>query len=433
MELTTKQIVAELDKYIVGQNSAKKALSIAFRNRWRRKQIAGDLKNEILPHNILMTGPTGVGKTEIARRLAIFSESPFVKIEATKFTEIGYVGRDVDSIIEDLLEDSIELVREDFRLKVSVVAMRKTKSRIIDSLIGKRSSKKMKSFFLERLNAKELDDMEIKVNIQEPFDFSEFDLPMMPPMFDPMDDIMDPNFNKKKQKKKTILKISKAIKYILEEEIDKLTDEQIIINKAIKMTEEEGIVFLDEIDKIAGNQSNKGGGGVNREGVQRELLPLMEGTVIETRYGPVRTDHVLFIGSGAFYLNKPSDLLPELQGRMPIRVELSSLSAEDLLRIIRETKYSLPKKYSALLKTEGVDLKFTESGLKSIAEHVAQINNESEDIGARRLHAFFEKVLGDISFHADEMKGAVISVDDIFVKKNLFLISAEKSFNKFIL
>ena len=437
-QLTPKQIVAELDRFIVGQNQAKKAVSIALRNRWRRKQVADGLRDEIVPHNILMVGPTGVGKTEIARRLAKFSKSPFIKIEATKFTEIGYVGRDVDSIIRDLLDITIKMVREEFNTEVASKAFYEAKLKLVDSLVGKDASEKTKELYFKKLDAKELDDREVEISITEsPNQNSQiptFDIPGMPGSQMGMlniGDMLGKTFGTKKQKL-IKLKVSEAIKHLIKQETEKLVDEQLILDKAIKITEEDGIVFLDEIDKIAGGGVNKRN-EVNREGVQRDLLPLIEGTIVSTKYGAIKTNHILFIASGAFHLARPSDLLPELQGRLPIRVELSPLSKEDLLKILKEPENSLPKQYSALLKTEGVNLKFVESGLKSIAKYAAQINDEIENIGARRLYTLLEKILEEVSFTADEIKNKTITIDSKFVEKNLSSVNIAEDLNKFIL
>ena len=437
-QLTPKQIVAELDRFIVGQNQAKKAVSIALRNRWRRKQVTNDLRDEIVPHNILMVGPTGVGKTEIARRLAKFSKSPFIKIEATKFTEIGYVGRDVDSIIRDLLDITIKMVREEFNAEVASKAFYEAKLKLVDSLVGKDASEKTKELYFKKLDAKELDDREVEISITEsPNQNSQiptFDIPGMPGSQMGMlniGDMLGKTFGTKKQKL-IKLKVSEAIKHLIKQETEKLVDEQLILDKAIKITEEDGIVFLDEIDKIAGGGVNKRN-EVNREGVQRDLLPLIEGTIVSTKYGAIKTNHILFIASGAFHLARPSDLLPELQGRLPIRVELSPLSKEDLLKILKEPENSLPKQYSALLKTEGVNLKFVESGLKGIAKYAAQINDEIENIGARRLYTLLEKILEEVSFTADEIKNKTITIDSKFVEKNLSSVNIAEDLNKFIL
>lgn len=437
-QLTPKQIVAELDRFIVGQIQAKKAVSIALRNRWRRKQVTDDLRDEIVPHNILMVGPTGVGKTEIARRLAKFSKSPFIKIEATKFTEIGYVGRDVDSIIRDLLDITIKMVREEFNTEVASKAFYEAKLKLVDSLVGKDASEKTKELYFKKLDAKELDDREVEISITQSANqnsqIPKFDIPVMPGVQMGMlniGDMLGKTFGAKKQKL-IKLKVPEAIKHLIKQETEKLIDEQLILDKAIKITEEDGIVFLDEIDKIAGGGVNKRN-EVNREGVQRDLLPLIEGTIVSTKYGAIKTNHILFIASGAFHLTRPSDLLPELQGRLPIRVELCPLSKEDFLRILKEPENSLPKQYCALLKTEGLNLKFVESGLKSIAKYAAQINDEIENIGARRLYTLLEKILEDVSFTADEIKSKTITIDSKFVEKNLSSVNIVEDLNKFIL
>ena len=425
-QLTPKQIVAELDRYIIGQNQAKKAVAIALRNRWRRKQVYNNLRDEIVPHNILMVGPTGVGKTEIARRLAKLSQSPFIKIEATKFTEIGYVGRDVDSIIRDLVDISIKMVKEQFIIEVKSKALYEAKLKLVDSLVGAKASKTTKELYLQKLDNKELDEREVEISIDEYLKQNQqlptFDIPGMPGgqvgVLN-ISEMFGKTFGAKKQKL-VKLKVSEAMQHVIKQETAKLIDDQAIIEKAIKTTEEDGIVFIDEIDKIAGGGVSKRN-DVNREGVQRDLLPLIEGTTINTKYGTVKTNHILFITSGAFHLTRPSDLLPELQGRLPIRVELSALSKDDLLKILKEPENSLPKQYYALLKTEDIILKFVESGFKSIAKYAAYINDEIENIGARRLHTIFEKILEEVSFKANEIKGKTINIDSNFVKKNLGL------------
>ena len=437
-KLTPKQIVAELDRYIIGQNQAKKAVAVALRNRWRRKQVDNNLKDEIVPHNILMVGPTGVGKTEIARRLAKLSKSPFIKIEATKFTEIGYVGRDVDSIIRDLLDITIKMVREQLIIEVKSKAFYEAKLKLVDSLVGKDASQTTKELYLKKLDNKELDDREVEISIDESLNknqqFPTFDVPGMPGSqmgVLNISEMFGKTFGTKKQKL-VKLKVSEAIKHLIKQETEKLIDEQAIIEKAIKITEEDGIVFIDEIDKIAGGGVNKRN-DVNREGVQRDLLPLIEGTIINTKYGSIKTNHILFITSGAFHLARPSDLLPELQGRLPIRVELSALSKDDLLKILKEPENSLPEQYYALLKTEDVILKFVESGLKSIAKYAADINDEIENIGARRLYTIFEKILEEVSFTANEIKGKTITIDSKFVEKNLSSVNVGEDLSKFIL
>ena len=437
-DFTPKQIVSELNRYIIGQEQAKKAVAIALRNRWRRKQVSEELRDEIVPHNILMVGPTGVGKTEIARRLAKLSKAPFLKVEATKFTEIGYVGRDVDSIIRDLLDISIKMVREEFFNEVRSIALQEAKLKLIDYLVGKDASKKTKELYLKKFNSKELDDKEVEISLNvmpsKQQNIPTFDIPGMPGSQMGMlnlGDLLSKTLNAKNQKL-VKLKVSEAIKQLIKQETEKLMDEQTIIERAIKMTEEEGIVFLDEIDKIVGGNVNKRN-DVNREGVQRDLLPLIEGTIVNTKYGTVKTNHVLFIASGAFHLARPSDLLPELQGRLPVRVELHALTQGDLVKILQEPENSLPKQYCALFKTEKVTLKFTENGLNSIAKYAAHINDEVENIGARRLYTLLEKVLEDISFTADEKGGKTITIDKKFVEKNIASIKVQEDLTKFIL
>ena len=435
---TPKQIVDELNRYVIGQEQAKKAVAIALRNRWRRKQVSEELRDEIIPHNILMVGPTGVGKTEIARRLAKLSKAPFIKVEATKFTEIGYVGRDVDSIIRDLLDMTIKMVREGFFDEVQGKALQEAKLKLVDSLVGKNASSHTKKLYLEKLNSKELDDKEVEISVNTTTNkqpsIPTFDIPGMPGsqmgMFN-LGDLINKSLGTKSQKL-VKLKVSEAIKQLTKQETEKLMDEQAIIDKAMKITEEEGIVFLDEIDKIVGGGVNKRS-DVNREGVQRDLLPLIEGTIVSTKYGTIKTNHILFIASGAFHLARPSDLLPELQGRLPVRVELHALTQKDMLRILKEPENSLPKQYCALLETEKVTLKFTETGLGSIAKYATHINNEVENIGARRLYTLFEKILEEVSFTADEKKGKVISIDAKFVEKNLASIKIQDDLTKFIL
>jgi len=437
--LTPKQIVQELDRFIIGQEKAKKAVAVALRNRWRRKEIGDDnIKSEIVPHNILMVGPTGVGKTEIARRLAKLSKSPFLKIEATKFTEIGYVGRDVDSIIRDLIEVSIKMVKEEVYDEVKNKALVQAKLKLVEYLVGKEASEKTRTIYLNKLDDGELENIEVEIYVDESYtnrrSFPTFDIPGMPGgqmgVFS-INDIIAKNFNAQKQKI-VKLKVKEAIKHLIKQETENLVEEQTIIERAIKITEEEGIVFLDEIDKIAGGDINKRN-DVNRQGVQRDLLPLIEGTVVNTKYGLVRTNHILFIASGAFHLARPSDLLPELQGRLPIRVELSPLTKEDLLKILLEPENSLPKQYISLLKTEGVHLNFTDSGLLAISQHAAQINDEVENIGARRLYTLFEKVLEEISFNADVMTGQTLNIDSEFVEKSLEKLTSPNDLSKFIL
>ncbi len=438
--LTPKQIVQELNKYIIGQKEAKKAVAIALRNRWRRKQVAENLKKEIIPHNILMVGPTGVGKTEIARRLADLTHSPFIKVEATKFTEVGYVGRDVESIIRDLVEVAVQMTKESMSSEIEQQAFYNAKIKLVEILVGKNATDETKSAYFDKLNKGELDEreVEIPVNKKSPANFDVPNFDMSNPsngrvgIFN-IGEIFEKSLGVQKTKNiKT--KVPEALKELTQQEKESLIDQQAVIDRALTLVEEEGIVFLDEIDKIVGGGVHKRS-DVNREGVQRDLLPIIEGTTVSTKYGIVKTNHILFISSGAFHLSKPSDLLPELQGRLPIRVELHPLGENDLLSILQEPENSLTKKYEALFNTEGVVLKFSKDGLKEIASLSAKINNEVENIGARRLYTLFEKILEEISFVANEMQGQIITVDKDFVndRVNSTNIKHKDDLNKFIL
>lgn len=434
--LTPRQIVAELDRYIIGQSNAKKAVAIALRNRWRRKQVDENLKNEIVPKNILIIGPTGVGKTEIARRLAKLANAPFIKVEATKFTEVGYVGRDVDSIIRDLIDNAIFLRRQDYKNQVITVAKVNTEERILDALVGKTATEETREKFKKQLLEGKLDEKVIEIDLLDNGNsaFSGIDIPGMPSAqmgVINLSDMINKAIGNNKTKRKK-LKISECYKIILDEESDKLIDEDKIIKEAIAITENEGIVFIDEIDKIS-NRSDVKGGEVSREGVQRDLLPLIEGTIVTTKYGSIRTDHILFIASGAFHLSKPSDLLPELQGRLPIRVELKSLEKDDMIRILKEPEASLIKQYTALLQTEGVNLIFTEEAICKIATLATEINRNVENIGARRLHILVEKLLEEISFEANDMNNVTVNIDEAYVDKYLTDITKQTDLSKFIL
>lgn len=440
LELTPKEIVKELDRFVVGQSEAKKSVAIALRNRWRRKQLDDKLKEEIMPHNILMVGPTGVGKTEIARRLAKLVNAPFIKIEATKFTEVGYVGRDVDSIVRDLLDVAIKLVKDNMRQEVVLKAAAATELRIVDILVGSGASEDTRNKFYEKLKNGKLDSVEIEINVADNQNHNIgniFDIPNMPGgqigLFN-ISDMLNKAMGGKKTK--TIkVSVAEAYKVLLREESEKLIDEEKVITEAIKLTEEDGIVFLDEVDKIACRYSDGSSskGEVSREGVQRDLLPLVEGTVVSTKYGPIKTNHILFIASGAFHLAKPSDLLPELQGRFPIRVHLNSLSEEDLIRILEETENSIAKQYQAMLNVENVIINFTKDGIAKISAIATEINNEIENIGARRLHTIMEKLLEDISFDADELKGKIIKIDNAFVEMQLSELTKKQDLMKFLL
>ncbi len=431
--LTPKKIVAELNRYIVGQDKAKKAVAIALRNRWRRRKVTGPIKDEILPKNILMIGPTGVGKTEIARRIAKLSSSPFIKVEATKFTEVGYVGRDVESIIRDLLDISINIIKEKMRLEVKKKAKAATDDKLVEALVGENASEETKEKFRKKLEKGEVDDKEVEIELQDNTNpMSSFDIPGAPGAHMGVlniSDLISKAMGGKTKTKKLLVKDARKI--LMTEESDKLIDEEKIIRLAIDSVENEGIVFLDEIDKIT--TRNTKGGEVSREGVQRDLLPLIEGTVVSTKYGSIKTDHILFIASGAFHMAKPSDLLPELQGRLPIRVELNPLTEEDMIRILTEPESSLLKQYTALMQVEKVKLEFAASGIKEIAKIATEVNKQVENIGARRLHTILEKILEDISFNASDDTSTNYKIDAKYVKAHLDESISKTDLAKFIL
>lgn len=439
LNFTPKEIVSELDRYIVGQHNAKKAVAIALRNRWRRKQVAENMRDEIVPKNILMVGPTGVGKTEIARRLAKLSQSPFIKVEATKFTEVGYVGRDVDSIIRDLVDNAIALLRKKMHKEVEEKAKEMAYKRVLDVLVGNISSPETREKFSRLLNENKLDDREIDIELQESSSspYNSFDIPGMPGAqmgVLNIGDMIGKAMGSGPKTKLKKLKVKEALELVILEESDKLLDEEKVIKEAIQSVENDGIVFLDEIDKLASKSQNSGSRGeVSREGVQRDLLPLIEGTSVATKHGVVKTDHILFIASGAFHLAKPSDLLPELQGRLPIRVELNPLSKEDMIRILTEPETSIIKQYIALIATENVILDFTEEAIDRIADLATEINQEIENIGARRLHTIMEKLLEEISYNAPDKAGQKIQIDLKFVDKALDSLSKNRDLTKFIL
>ncbi|MBV1900993.1 MAG: ATP-dependent protease ATPase subunit HslU [Kordiimonadaceae bacterium] len=429
-----REIVSELDRFIIGQSDAKKAVAVALRNRWRRQQLEEDMRDEVLPKNILMVGPTGVGKTEISRRLAKLAQAPFIKIEATKFTEVGYVGRDVEQIIRDLIETAILMVKEKKRKEVTAKAEVNAEERVLDGLVGSSSSEATRQKFRKMLREGELSDKEVELDLEDTSNpFPQMEVPGMPGASIGMMNIGD-MFGKamggRTTKKK--LKVSEAYDILIIEEADKLVDEEASNREAITLVEQHGIVFLDEIDKICARQDVRGG-DVSREGVQRDLLPLIEGTTVSTKHGVIKTDHILFIASGAFHLAKPSDLLPELQGRLPIRVELSDLNEADLKRILTEPDYSLIRQYVALLGTEGVTLEFTGCGIDEIARISAHFNETVENIGARRLHTVLEKVLEEISFTASDKSGSNVTVDAAFVSKHMGALGKESDLSKFIL
>ncbi len=429
-----REIVSELDRYIIGQSDAKRAVAIALRNRWRRMNVDPDLQEEIYPKNILMIGPTGVGKTEIARRLAKLAQAPFTKVEATRFTEVGYVGKDVESIIRELTEVSIHMVREKLRKSVIAQAEIYAEERVLDALVGDGASEGTRASFRTKLRNGDLNDREIEVEVADRADpMQGFDIPGMPgasmSMIN-MNDIFGKAFGERKKKKK--MTVSESYEILMQDESDKLLDEDKVIADAMDLVEQNGIVFLDEIDKIAHRQDTRGG-DVSREGVQRDLLPLIEGTTVTTKYGPVKTDHILFIASGAFHYAKPSDLLAELQGRLPIRVELRALTEEDFRRILTETEASLPIQYKAMMETEGFKLEFEDEAINEIARLSFEVNETVENIGARRLLTIMEKLLDDISFNASDRSGETFTITAEYVKEQVAELAENADLSKFIL
>ena len=430
-----REIVSELDRFIVGQKDAKRAVAIALRNRWRRQQLEGPMREEVLPKNILMIGPTGVGKTEIARRLARLAQAPFIKLEATKFTEVGYVGRDVESIVRDLVENSIHMTRERMREEVKARAELAAEERVIDALVGSNASKETRAKFRQMLRNGELGEREIDVELRDTggFQLPTMDIPGMPGAQMGMinlNDMFGGAFGGKT--KKQTMTVADSYEVLVAEESDKLLDDEKVTRAAIEAVENNGIVFLDEIDKICA-RSERVGGDVSREGVQRDLLPLIEGTTVSTKHGAVKTDHILFIASGAFHIAKPSDLLPELQGRLPIRVELKPLTRNDFQRILTETEASLIRQYTALMATEEVTLDFTEDAIETLADLAVKVNDAVENIGARRLHTIMEKLLEEISFTASDRAGETVRIDADYVNERVSELAQDADLSKFIL
>jgi ATP-dependent HslUV protease ATP-binding subunit HslU len=429
-----REIVSELDRYIVGQIDAKRAVAIALRNRWRRQQLTGELREEVLPKNILMIGPTGVGKTEISRRLAKLAGAPFLKVEATKFTEVGYVGRDVESIIRDLVEVAITLVRETKRKEVRAKAEKMAEERVLDALVGATSSPATRESFRKKLRSGELNDREIEIHVADSAPpFPQFDLPGAGSISAiNLSDMLGKAFGQRTRSRR--ISVEDSYEVLIGEESDKLLEMSQINAEALAAVENDGIVFLDEIDKICSRGDGaRGGADVSREGVQRDLLPLIEGTTVATKYGPVKTDHVLFIASGAFHVSKPSDLLPELQGRLPIRVELKALSRDDFRRILTEPQANLVQQYIALMKTEGLTLDITTDAIDEIADTAVSVNATVENIGARRLHTVIERVLDDVSFEASDRSGQTVTVDREYVKSRVSALAKNADLSRFIL
>jgi ATP-dependent HslUV protease ATP-binding subunit HslU len=434
-QFSPRETVSELDRYIVGQNDAKRAVAIALRNRWRRQQLAADMREEVLPKNILMIGPTGVGKTEIARRLARLAQAPFLKVEATKFTEVGYVGRDVEQIVRDLLEIAITMTRERLRKEVAAKAETRAEERVLAALVGESAGGETRQKFRRMLRAGELDDKEIEIQVADSGlgSLPTFDIPGMPGAQMGMlnlNEIFGKALGGRTKTRRMTVAESHAV--LMAEESDKLLDQEKVVAEAIQLVEQQGIVFIDEIDKITA-RSERIGADVSREGVQRDLLPLIEGTQVATKHGTVRTDHILFIASGAFHMSKPSDLLPELQGRLPIRVELKALGRDDFKRILTEPDYNLITQYKALMGTEGVKLEFAEDAIDEIATLAAQINTAVENIGARRLHTVMERLLEEISFTASDRGGESVAIDRAYVRDRVESLARDADLSKFIL
>ena len=434
-DLTPREIVSELDRFIIGQNDAKRAVAVALRNRWRRKQLSDDLRDEVYPKNILMIGPTGVGKTEISRRLAKLARAPFLKVEATKFTEVGYVGRDVEQIIRDLVDNAIAMTRDHMRDEVKANAHRAAEERVVDAIAGADAREGTRDMFRKKLKSGELDDTMIELEVADTSSpFPTMDIPGQPGgggmgMLN-LGDIFGKAMGGRTVKKR--LSVAESYEVLIGEEADKLLDDETVTRAAIEAVEQNGIVFLDEIDKVCA-RSDARGGDVSREGVQRDLLPLIEGTTVSTKHGPVKTDHVLFIASGAFHIAKPSDLLPELQGRLPIRVELRALTEEDFVRILTETDNALTLQYTALMGTEEVEVSFTEEGIAALAKIAADVNQSVENIGARRLYTVMERVFEELSFTAPDRSGDKVEVNADFVEANLGALTKSTDISRYVL
>ncbi|MDT2083533.1 MAG: ATP-dependent protease ATPase subunit HslU [Planktomarina sp.] len=433
-DLTPREIVSELDRHIVGQNDAKRAVAVALRNRWRRKQLGDDLRDEVYPKNILMIGPTGVGKTEISRRLAKLARAPFLKVEATKFTEVGYVGRDVEQIIRDLVDSSIAMTRDHMREDVQAKAKEAAEERVLEAIAGEDARDATREMFRKKLRSGELDDTIIELEVADTTNpMSMFDIPGQPSGQMGMMNIGE-MFGKAMGGKKVRKKLTVAASYevLLGEEADNLLDDETVTKAALRSVEEGGIVFLDEIDKVCA-RSDARGADVSREGVQRDLLPLIEGTTVSTKHGAVKTDHILFIASGAFHVSKPSDLLPELQGRLPIRVELRDLTEEDFVRILSETENALTLQYSALMATENVTVTFSEDGIAALAKAAAEVNRSVENIGARRLYTVIERVFEELSFTAPDLSDTKVIIDQDYVNKNLDVLLQSSDLSRYVL
>jgi ATP-dependent HslUV protease ATP-binding subunit HslU len=433
-DLTPREIVSELDRFIIGQKDAKRAVAVALRSRWRRKQLTDDLRDEVYPKNILMIGPTGVGKTEISRRLAKLARAPFIKVEATKFTEVGYVGRDVEQIVRDLVDAAINDTREYMREDVKAKAQKAAEDRVLDAIAGTDARDSTREMFRKKLISGELDETEIELDVTDTSNpMSMFDIPGQPGSQMGMMNIGD-IFGKAMGGRKTRRRMTVAESHdiLLSEEADKILDDEVVTRTALEAVQDNGIVFLDEIDKVCA-RSDARGADVSREGVQRDLLPLIEGTTVSTKHGPIKTDHILFIASGAFHVAKPSDLLPELQGRLPIRVELRALAENDFVRILTETDNALTRQYSALMGTEGVEVSFTEDGIQALAKIAAEVNQSVENIGARRLYTVLERVFEELSFSAPDKSGSKVTVDLAFVEKHIGELSKSTDLSRYVL